>query len=65
LEALLVQEGARVVMTRTSDEEEVSLQRRLDIAWQARGDALLSLHNNSRSHGVDPYAQAHGFSVIY
>jgi N-acetylmuramoyl-L-alanine amidase len=65
LEALLRREGATVVMTRTSDAEEVSLQRRLDIAWQARGDVFLSLHNNSLAHGVDPHAKAHGFSIIY
>lgn len=64
LETMLRKEDAKVVLTRDGDEE-VSLQERVDLAWQVRADALISLHNNALPAGVNPFASHHGFSVYY
>jgi N-acetylmuramoyl-L-alanine amidase len=64
LQALLAKEGAKVVMTRTTDDS-VSLGERSRIAWENRGDLFVSVHNNAVGDGDDPFKPPRGFSVYY
>lgn len=64
LERQLEKEGAKVVMTRTGDDE-VGLSERPRLAWEKRGDLFLSVHNNAIGDGEDPYGRPRGFSVFY
>ncbi len=57
--------GARVVMTRASETDPTSLQRRPEIAVESGGDVFLSLHFNSLPQGVDPRQKPRGFSTFY
>lgn len=64
LEKLLAKEGAKVVMTRTGDDE-VNLFERPKIAWEKRGELFISVHNNAIGDGEDPYRVPRGFSIYY
>ena len=64
LESLLMQKGAKVVMTR-AETGEVPLQNRPLIAWAARGDLYLSIHNNALPDGENPLLPTRGYSVYY
>jgi len=63
LKTLLEAAGAQVTMTR-SDNREVSLDERVDIAEAANVDILLSVHNNSLPDGRDPWTE-HGTSTYW
>ncbi len=63
LRDFLEAEGAEVVMTRSADET-VRLADRPQLAVEAEGDLLVSVHNNAFPDGVDPQAN-HGTSVYY
>ncbi|MBI3549309.1 MAG: N-acetylmuramoyl-L-alanine amidase [Elusimicrobia bacterium] len=64
LEAQLKLAGAKVVMTR-SGADEVALLERAKLAWEARGDVFVSVHNNTLPSGANPFRSAHGFSIFY
>lgn len=64
LQRLLEREGARVVMTRTGDDE-VNLTERPKLAWEKRGDLFISVHNNAIGDGEDPFGRPRGFSIFY
>ena len=59
----LMRRGARVVMTRTSNED-VSLVERTRLARSQDVDVWISVHNNALPDGVDPWPN-HGTSVYY
>jgi len=63
VKALLEQRGAKVIMTRTKDED-VELDERVDIANYNDAQILLSIHNNSLPDGRNPYTE-HGTSTYY
>ncbi len=63
LRALLEEEGARVLMTRTSDSA-VGLAARTALAEAAGAAILVSIHNNALPDGVDPFRN-NGTSVFY
>jgi N-acetylmuramoyl-L-alanine amidase len=63
LRQLLEEEGARVLMTRTSDSA-VALWPRVAFAERAGGDVLVSVHNNALPDGVDPFRNS-GTSTFY
>lgn len=46
LQAKLVAAGANVVMTRESNDQDVTLQERADISNKSRADAFISIHQN-------------------
>lgn len=63
LRALLEEEGARVLMTRTSDAA-IGLPERTAHAEAAGAAVLVSIHNNALPDGVDPFRN-NGTSVFY
>lgn len=63
LQAALVQKGATVMMTRSTDVE-VSLDQRLSMSRQAKPDLFISLHANSMDNNVD-ISKIAGFSAFY
>ncbi len=63
LKRILEAEGARVIMTRTSDVD-LGLYERCDIARNQGADILLSVHNNSLPDGRDPWKE-HGSSSYW
>ncbi len=56
--------GATVIMTRMSQNENVSLDERVRIATNAQADFLISIHNNALPDGRDPW-QEHGTSSYW
>lgn len=62
LRDLLEQEGAAVVMTRTTESEGPTLAQRVNTAVKERCDLLLSVHNNALPDGRDPWSE-HGTST--
>ncbi len=63
LRALLIRDGARVVMTRTADTP-LGLYPRVRIAERADADILVSIHNNALPDGVNPFVN-NGTSTYY
>jgi N-acetylmuramoyl-L-alanine amidase len=63
LRELLVQDGARVLMTRTTDQP-VELWPRVKFADSVSADLLVSIHNNALPDGVNPFTN-NGASVFY
>ncbi|MEO6445715.1 MAG: N-acetylmuramoyl-L-alanine amidase [Gemmatimonadaceae bacterium] len=63
LETMLVQRGARVVMTRTSSSS-VALEERPAIARRANAHAFVSIHLNALPDGVNPFV-SHGTGTYY
>lgn len=63
LQSLLVEAGARVLMTRT-DAGPVELGSRPRMAADSNAHVLLSIHNNAFPDGVNPFAN-HGTSVYF
>lgn len=63
LRDLLEAEGARVVMTRTTDVD-MELNQRVEVAKKAGADLLLSVHNNSLPDGRNPWTE-HGSSTYW
>jgi N-acetylmuramoyl-L-alanine amidase len=61
---LLESEGATVIMTRTSDSQEQSLDERVRIATEAGVDFLISVHNNALPDGADPWKE-HGSTSFW
>jgi N-acetylmuramoyl-L-alanine amidase len=64
LKDLLEQAGATVVMTRVTDDVEVSLADRVNTAVAANANLLISVHNNSLPDGRDPWKER-GTSTYY
>lgn len=64
LKEQLEQAGAKVVMTRVTDDVDVSLQDRVDTAVAANANLLISVHNNSLPDGRDPWKER-GTSTYY
>ncbi|MFA6988749.1 MAG: N-acetylmuramoyl-L-alanine amidase [Candidatus Gastranaerophilaceae bacterium] len=56
--------GAKVIMTRITDNENPDLYERPEIARNNGADILVSIHNNALPDGEDPYVE-HGTSVYY
>lgn len=63
LKEKLLAKGAKVIMTRVGDED-VPLSKRPQIAWEAKADLLISIHNNALPYGGNPF-EKHGFGVYY
>ncbi len=63
LERKLREEKADIVMLRTGSEQ-VNLYDRPKLAWAARGDILISVHNNALPEGADPF-ERNGYGVYY
>jgi N-acetylmuramoyl-L-alanine amidase len=63
LQKKLAEEGAQVVMVRPGDQH-VDLYDRPKVAWQAKADLLVSVHNNAVPEGSDPRERG-GYSVYY
>ena len=63
LKPLLEADGARVLLTRTTDVP-LDLWPRVDLAERADADILVSIHNNARPDGVNPFTNS-GSSVYY
>lgn len=64
LKEQLEQAGAKVVMTRTTDDVDVSLQDRVNTAIACNANLLISVHNNSLPDGRDPWKER-GTSTYY
>jgi N-acetylmuramoyl-L-alanine amidase len=60
----LEQRGATVIMTRTSDQQDRSLEERVKIANENKVDFLISVHNNALPDGRDPWKE-HGTSAYW
>jgi N-acetylmuramoyl-L-alanine amidase len=60
----LQQQGATVIMTRETQGENPSLNKRVDIATNEQADFLISIHNNALPDGRDPW-QEHGTSDFW
>ena len=56
--------GATVIMTRTSQSENPSLDERVRIATNNQADFLISIHNNALPDGRDPWKE-HGTSSYW
>lgn len=66
VEALLIKEGARPIMSRAGPDDEVGLQDRPRLAAEKRADVFVSIHNNNIPSGRHPFrGSQHGFSVFY
>jgi N-acetylmuramoyl-L-alanine amidase len=63
LRELLEKDGARVILTRTSDSA-VDLLPRVQLAERANAELLISVHNNALPDGVNPFTN-NGTSVYY
>jgi len=63
LKEILEEKGAKVIMTRTSDED-VGLYDRVDIANLNEAQVIISIHNNALPDGKNPYIE-HGTSTYY
>ncbi len=63
LRDILEREGARVVMTRTSDTT-LGLYERTGLAERANAEILVSVHNNAFPDGVNPFVN-NGTTVYY
>ncbi len=61
---MLEAEGAVPVITRQGDEE-VSLLRRPEYAWEKKGDIFISVHNNAIGDGENPFERPRGFETYY
>lgn len=64
LKEILESKGAKVVMTRNSDNYNPGLTERIDLADTQNAQVLLSIHNNSLPDGANPY-EDHGSSTYY
>ena len=63
LERKLLSEKAEVILLRTGTEN-VNLYDRPKMAWAARGDVLISVHNNALPDGANPF-ERNGYGVYY
>lgn len=63
LSQLLVEAGARVILTRTADQS-LDLWPRVKFADSVNADLLVSIHNNALPDGVNPFTN-NGASVFY
>ena len=65
LKPLLEKEGAKVLLTRDTNDAEVPLHERVRLAVMNRADAYISLHNNALPNNVNPFEVPRGYSVFY
>jgi N-acetylmuramoyl-L-alanine amidase len=61
---LLEAKGARVIMTRLREDQDVSLADRVKTAVTSKADLLISVHNNALPDGRDPWS-ARGTSAYW
>jgi len=61
----LKREGATVLITRRSPDDEVSLVDRPRQAVERDADLFVSIHNNALPDGTNPFAKPRGFTVFY
>jgi N-acetylmuramoyl-L-alanine amidase len=61
----LKQEGATVLLTRRSPDDEVSLVDRPRQAVERDADLFVSIHNNALPDGTNPFSKPRGFTVFY
>lgn len=64
LKEILEQKGAKVIMTRVTNDYNPDLQQRANFAGLNNADILLSIHNNALPDGADPFKE-HGSSTYY
>lgn len=65
VETRLLKEGAKPILTRVSNEEEVGLADRARIAWEKNGDLFVSIHNNGLDESENPFLSVHGYQIFY
>lgn len=65
VEALLLKQGAKPVVTRSSADDEVGLAERAKIAWENKGDLFVSIHNNGLNEAENPFLSVHGYQIFY
>ena len=65
VEALLLKEKARPVLSRGSPDDEVGLTDRPRLAVEKKADLFVSIHNNALPDGANPFSRPRGFSVFY
>jgi N-acetylmuramoyl-L-alanine amidase len=63
LQGLLVEKGAQVIMTRSQDIN-VNLQKRIDMAIENKADLFISIHANAHAEGADAI-NYHGPMTLY
>jgi N-acetylmuramoyl-L-alanine amidase len=61
----LEREGAIVLNTRRSDDDEVSLTDRPRQAIERDADVFVSIHNNALPDGSNPFSKPRGFTIFY
>jgi N-acetylmuramoyl-L-alanine amidase len=61
----LLEQGAKVYMSRKGPDDEVGLPDRPRMAWEKRADLFVSIHNNQISDGANPFKSTHGYSIFY
>ncbi len=64
LKQMIEKDGATVIMTRQTNDMDVSLATRVDTAVAAHADLLISVHNNALPDGRDPMSE-HGTSSYW
>ncbi|MFA6092130.1 MAG: N-acetylmuramoyl-L-alanine amidase [Elusimicrobiota bacterium] len=64
VKALLEAEGAQVYLTRASSAGP-ALTERPALAWDAKGDVLVSIHHNALGASDDPFEAPRGFMMLY
>lgn len=65
VEALLLKQGAKPLVTRAGPADEVGLAERARIAWENRGDLFVSIHNNGLNAAENPFNPVHGYQIFY
>lgn len=63
LQGLLIEKGAQVIMTRSQDIN-VNVQKRIDMAVENKADLFISIHANSHAEGADAI-NYHGPMTLY
>ncbi|MFA6004847.1 MAG: N-acetylmuramoyl-L-alanine amidase, partial [Elusimicrobiota bacterium] len=65
VEQLLIQRGALPMLTRPTDEAEISLLERARFAVEKGGELFVSIHNNGLPDGSNPFARPRGYTAFY
>lgn len=65
VKVLLAKEGARPILSRGANDDEVGLVDRPKLAWEKKADVFVSVHNNNLPSGANPFKTPHGYSVFY
>ncbi|OGR89117.1 MAG: hypothetical protein A3J74_11360 [Elusimicrobia bacterium RIFCSPHIGHO2_02_FULL_57_9] len=65
VEARLIGQGAKPLLSRNTNEDDVPLAERPRMAWDNKADLFVSIHNNNLPDGSNPFAFPHGHSTFY